>query len=131
MPETQRPISQYKITEILSEDPFTLLELLRAEYDYEIPETLETIDDLKKAGVLIGKLANTYSYMAQLSSYAKIAVRNAKKEKKDKNEIDDAIDRKTVIDTFAGSIEMKYKAVSRMLTIKQQINEELRMTDGR
>lgn len=127
----QKSITTYKIADILAEDPFTLLELLRAEYDYEIPETLETIEDLKRAGVLIGKLANTYSYMAQLSTYAKIAVRNAKKNKLDKNEIDDAIDRKAVIDTFANSIEMKYKAVSRLLTIKQQINEELKMTDGR
>lgn len=131
MDDKGRRISEYSIAEILSEDPFRLLELLREEYDYEIPEIIDSIDDLRKAGFLIGRLANTYSYMAQLSSYAKIAVRNAKKEKRSKNEIDDAIDRKSVIDTFTSTIEMKYKAVSRLLTIKQQINEELKMTDGR
>lgn len=119
------------VTEILKKDPFELMELFQEEYDYEIPETLDSVDDLKYASKLIGKLANAYSYMSQLSVYAKIAVRNFRREKKEKNCIDDAIDRKAVIDTFVGTLEMQYKAVSRMLTIKQQINEELKMTDSR
>jgi len=121
----------YTVSEILNEDPYILMTKLREEYNFKIPETLETIEDLKNAGKLIGKLANTYSYLAQLSAYAKISVRNAKKKKLSKEEIDDAIDRKAVIDTFTNTIEMQYKAISRILTIKQQINEELKMTDGR
>ena len=51
--------------------------------------------------------------------------------KNNKQKVEDAIDRKNVIDTFGEAVGLKYKAISRMLTIKQQINEELKMTDGR
>lgn len=127
----ERRVSNYTIKEILNEDPNKLLELFQEEYNFIIPETFENVEDLKQAGKMMGKLANAYSYMAQLSAYAKIAVRTAKKNKKTKDEIDDAVDRKAVIDTFVETISMQYKAISRILTIKQQINEELKMTDGR
>lgn len=126
-----KPITNYTVPEILAEDPYKLMELFQAEYNFDIPETLDSVEDLKHAGRLLGQLANTYSYIAQLSVYAKISVRTAKRNKEDKNSVDDAIDRKAVIETFAETIEMQYRAVSRMLTIKQQINEELKMTDGR
>ena len=124
-------VTEYTVSEILSEDPVELLNLFKSEYNYQIPETLDSIQDLKQAGRLIGKLMNAYSYMAQLSVYAKIAVRDAKRNKLSKDEIDTAIDRKAVIDVFVETLSMQYKAISRVLTIKQQINEELKMTDSR
>lgn len=121
-----KKLSEYSVKEILAEDPYTLVTLFSQEYNFEIPEMIDSVDDLKNAGTIIGKLVSAYSYLVQLSVYAKIDVRNAKKNKEDKAKIDDAIDRKAVIDAFVDSVDMKYKAVSRMLTIKQQINEELK-----
>lgn len=129
-PETKKN-SRYSVKEILDEEPFRLMELFQEEYGYEIPETIDSIEDMKRAGKLLGKLANSYSYLMQLSSYAKLNVRIARRDKKNKEKIEDAIDRKTIIDTFAETVGMQYKAISRMLTIKQQINEELKMTDGK
>ena len=86
---------------------------------------------MRMAGKLLGRLANSYSYLMQLSSYAKLDVRTARRDKNNKQKVEDAIVRKNVIDTFGESVGLKYKAISRMLTIKQQINEELKMTDGR
>ena len=127
----EKRIADYSVSNIFSEDPLILLELLKKEYDIPIPETLDTVEDLKKAGQLLGQLSNAYSYMAQLSAYAKLQIRKAKRENLGKSQVDDAIDRKAVIDTFADTLNLRYKAVSRMLTIKQQINEELKMTDGK
>lgn len=129
--EKNKELSSCSITEILAEDPNDLMVKLQQEYSYYVPETIETIDDLKKAGRMLGKLANTYSFLTQVSSYAKLEVRQLKRKKEAKDKIEDAIDRKTIIDTFAEVINLQYKAVSRLLTIKQQINEELKMTDGR
>lgn len=125
-----RKLSNYSIDEILAEDPYILLLMLKEEYEYNIPIMIETIDDLKVASQLLGKLAGAYSYLTQLSVSAKLYIRSAKRDKKSKDYIDDCIDRKAVIDTFTDAIQLQYKAISRMLTIKQQINEELKMTDG-
>lgn len=125
-----KTISRCSVKEMLAEEPFHLMELFQEEFGYEIPETIDTIEDMRNAGKLLGRLANSYSYLMQLSSYAKLDVRIARRNKENKEKIDDAIDRKNVIDTFAESVGMKYKAISRMLTIKQQINEELKMTNG-
>ena len=81
--------------------------------------------------MMLGRLTNAYSYVMQLSIQAKRAIREAKRAKKSKDEIDDAIDRKAVIDGFVDIISMQYKAISRIVTIRQQENEELKMTDGR
>lgn len=89
-------ISDYSVSDIFSEDPLTLLELLKQEYDIPIPETLDTVEDLKKAGQLPGQLSNVYSYMAQLSAYAKLQIRKVKRENLGKSQVDDAIDRKAV-----------------------------------
>ena len=88
MKSETKAISKYSVKEILAEEPYHLMELFRNEYGYDIPETIDTVEDMR-------------------------------------------IDRKNVIDTFGEAVGLKYKAISRMLTIKQQINEELKMTDGR
>ena len=118
MKSETKAISKYSVKEILAEEPYHLMELFRNEYGYDIPETIDTVEDMRMAGKL-------------LSSYAKLDVRTARRDKNNKQKVEDAIDRKNVIDTFGEAVGLKYKAISRMLTIKQQINEELKMTDGR
>lgn len=131
MKSETKAISKYSVKEILAKEPYHLMELFRNEYGYDIPETIDTVEDMRMAGKLLGRLANSYSYLMQLSSYAKLDVRTARRDKNNKQKVEDAIDRKNVIDTFGEAVGLKYKAISRMLTIKQQINEELKMTDGR
>lgn len=126
-----KPIKNYSTKEILSEDPFVFAEKLKSEYLFYLPETIENADDLLEAGRLLGKIANSYSYLVQLSSLAKINVRKLKREKKNKDEIDDAIDRKDSINNTVEAVKMQYNAISRLITVKQQINEELKMTDGK
>lgn len=121
----------YNVDELLSMEPVKLMNLFEEDFQRDVPEVIETVDELKRAGRALGALAADYSYLAQLSAYAKIDVREKKRNSsKDKDAIEDAIDRKAVIDAFLSSTDMRYKAVSRMLTTKQQINEELKMTDG-
>lgn len=126
-----KKFSDYSIEEVLKEDPKVLAILLEHEYSFSAPETIESIEQLKKAGAMLGKLSNIYSYLIQLISIAKIDVRQKKRQKVEKDIIDDAIDRKDVITNAAEAAKMKYNAISRMLTVKQQVNEELKMTDGR
>lgn len=121
----------YNIDELLSMEPLGLLNLLKEEFDRDVPEIIETTEDLRLAGRALGILAADYSYLTQLAVYAKLDVREKKRsDPKNKEAVEDAIDRKSVIEAFLNGADMRYKAVSRMLTTKQQINEELRMTDS-
>ena len=116
---------------LLKEDPFVLLEKLTSAYSYDFPDFIDTPEDMKKAGILLRDLSMAYSYLIYLQSYAKLLVRDLKREKASKDEIDKAVDRKEIISNLAEAIKLNYSTVSRMITIKQQINYELKMTDSR
>ena len=59
--------------------------------------------------------------------FAKLKVREAKKDKENKENIDKAVDRKEIINSYADVIKCQYNAVSRMVTVKKQIDEEMKM----
>lgn len=107
--------------------PKDLLNWLNETYMFQIPTTLENVDDLKDAGILLGKLTNIYSYLMSMATFAKLAVRESRKRKLPKEVIDDCIDRRDVIDNYTDIIKTQYTAVSRMITVKKQIDDELKM----
>jgi hypothetical protein len=112
---------------ILTLDPENLLEWLNDNFFEDIPTTITSTEDLRNAGTLLGKLTNIYSYLVSLSMFAKLKVREAKKDKENKENIDKAIDRKEIINSYAEIIKCQYNAVSRMVTVKKQIDEEMKM----
>lgn len=112
---------------ILTLDPADLLVWLNDNFLENIPTSVTNIEDLKRSGELLGKLTNIYSYLNSLSLFAKLKVREAKKDKTNKEEIDKAIDRRDIITSYAETIKCQYNAVSRMVTVKKQIDDEMRM----
>lgn len=94
-----------------------------------IPRGLETISDMQEAGRLLGQLSNDYAYLAMLLSYAKMFVRAEKRKGKDfKASYEDMIDKRDIIDEMTSVVKMQYQAISRMITVKQEIQEELNMS---
>ena len=59
--------------------------------------------------------------------YSKLAVREAKKNNLSKDEINNCIDRRDILKDFAEVLKLKYTAISRMITVKKQVDEELKM----
>lgn len=112
---------------ILTLDPADLLIWLNENFLENIPTTVTNIEDLKRSGELLGKLTNIYSYLSSLSLFAKLKVREAKKDKTNKEEIDKAVDRRDIITTYAETVKCQYNAVSRMVTVKKQIDDEMKM----
>lgn len=100
---------------------------LNTNYLIDIPTTIETCDDLKKVGKLLGEITNVYSYVVSMSTFAKLSVREAKRHKLDKEVIDDYMDRKNVLEDFANTLKLQYTAISRMITVKKQIDDEMKM----
>ena len=112
---------------LLSLEPGELLIWLENNFREDIPTSITNKEDLKKAGELLGKTTNIYSYLVSLSLFAKLKVREAKKNKIDKDEIDKCVDRKEIITQFAETIKCQYNAISRMVTVKKQIDDEMKM----
>lgn len=105
-----------------------LIKWLDSRFYVSIPKGLESIDDMKTAGRLLGQLSNDYSYLAVLLSYAKAFVRAEKRKGKDfKASYEDMIDKRDIIDEMTSVVKMQYQAISRMITVKQEIQEELNM----
>lgn len=127
----EKSIQNASFKEIYEMEPFEMTEKLTESFSYDLPEFLDTPDDLRNAGRLLGELCAAYSYLIQLASYGKLLVRDLKRTKADKATIDNAIDRRDVINNLAEIIKLQYNTVSRMVSIKQQINYELKMSDSR
>jgi len=129
----EKIISDYCPEELFKLEPVDLTNLLYKEFSFNIAfnEATISIHDLPYIQELIMKMGNSFPYLAYLSSLAKINVRQAKREKLKKEEIEDAIDRKEAISNITESVDKQYTALSRIITVKQQINEELKMTNGR
>lgn len=112
---------------LLNMKPKDLMIWIEKNYSCDIPTVIETVDDLKNAGVLLGKLTNIYSYLMSMATFAKLSVRESKKMGLTKDEVNDCIDRRDILDNYAATVKMQYTAISRMITVKKQIDEEMKM----
>lgn len=107
--------------------PLELNEWICENYIALLPIPENTNEFLQFKG-LLGTLANTYAFLTGLLATAKVAVRIAKREKKEKDYIDDCIDRRDIIDLHLKTITMQYNAFSRMITVQISANEEYNHT---
>lgn len=111
---------------ILKMNTKQLLEWLINNFLIEIPTEIISIEDMQVASKLLMKLSNNYSYLCALSSYAKLATREAKRSG-NKTEHENMVDRKEIIQNMTDCIKQQYAAVSRAVTIHIENNAELRM----
>ncbi len=96
-----------------------------------IPTAIETVEDMQLASRLLSQLASNFTYLNSLSVYAKNAVRQEKKKGKDNKEVYDAmIDRQNAISSTCDSLKLLYSCLSRLITIKQEINKEINMSNS-
>ena len=100
-------------------------------FKVEIPSSIESVEDMQHAARLLSKLTNIYSYFMSLDVYAKIAVRNEKKKGKDNKEMYELmVDRQYAIKSACETAKMAYNCLSRLITIKQEINKEINMSNN-
>lgn len=114
------------VTEILNMPPRSLISWLDENFVKELPMP-ETSTEFAQHNHLLGELANTYAYLTSLHSVAQIMVREAKRQTQDKDYINDCIDRRDVIESYINVVKMQYTAFSRMITVRKQADDEMRM----
>lgn len=118
--------------EYLKLSPSELASKLTETFIIDIPLTINNVDEMNDISALIGMSINQYSFLVQLYCLAKVQTRSLKRLGKEaKVEYEDSVDRKEIIKYVLDAVLLRYKALSRMITIKQEVNNELNMSDVR
>lgn len=111
--------------EYLKLSPEQLLNVLTDTFEAEIPEeNFNTVNGMNEIAKLLASTTNSYAFLMQLASVARIQCRefsrNGSKEEKE-----NAIDKKEIINNIIRAVECRMKILSRLITIKQEINREI------
>lgn len=124
-------LNDMSVPEIFTMEPEILRAAVATQFPVFIPMSIESVEDMAEAGHLLGRYASWYSYLTGMALAAKLRKRALKQEKADKKAVEDALSREEIFTSYADIVKSAYSAISRMFTIKQEINNELKMTDGR
>ncbi len=106
--------------------PLDLVDWLHDEFPMLMQSKIETVEDMDLASNSLLRLTAQYSYLCELLSYAKIIVREAKRNLP-KEDYEDMVDRQNAIEKRLDIVKQEYLAVSRAVTIKSEINKEMYM----
>lgn len=112
------------LNDIYTCSPVEVDQWLRS-HSYVIPTSIDTPAELNHASVVMAELVNWYAYLSSLLGSMKYLVREAK-DRKDKKLADDLIDKKELIYLSMETANKQRETLSRMVTIKQIANEELK-----
>lgn len=111
---------------ILSMSTVELAQKIANDLSEPIMEKCETVDDLNIICNKMPNLVNKYSYLLAAESFLKAKNREAKR-LGNKEELADIIDKSFIIHNAAEICKTKQKTLSRLVTIKQMINDEIQM----
>lgn len=100
--------------------------LFRA-FPCEVPTCIDSLDEFVRAGNLLGELTNKYTYLASILSFLRIEVKNEKRKNSKSKEAEEMLIRRDSVQLVFDVVKQQYSAVSRIITVKQEINNELKM----
>ena len=117
----------YNTNELMSMEPIDLAEYLLLNFQIDIPPSITTVEDLEEASRILAKASTYYSFLSGMRLTARMQKRTLKRQKESQNEIEKMLAREEAFETQAQIAKTAYDTVSRMVTIKQQINQEMKM----
>lgn len=126
-----RRFDDYSMEELLSMPPDELMAAASNRFKLDLPPSIDTVDNLNKLARLMSKSISEYSYLVNMAQIARMRKRSLKRSGADKFTVEDALTREEIFTNYAEIMKAAYQAASRMITVKQEINEELKFTDGR
>lgn len=119
-------MQQLTVLNLKEWNPKELTNYLLSNFSVDIPPAIEEPEDYKRVSKLLSDISGIYSFAMSLLMYAKVQVREARRTG-NKTDVEDAIDRKSVLEDFVSIVKMQYNAVSRLISARQQATEELKM----
>lgn len=126
-----RRFDDYSMEELLSMPPEELMAAASNRFKLDLPPSIDTVDNLNKLAKLMSKSISEYSYLINMAQITRMRKRALKRSGADKFTVEDALTREEIFTNYAEIMKAAYQAASRMITVKQEINEELKFTDGR
>ena len=126
-----RRFDDYSMEELLSKPPEEQMAAASNRFKLDLPPSIDTVDNLNKLAKLMSKRISEYSYLINMAQIARMRKRALKRSGADKFTVEDALTREEIFTNYAEIMKAAYQAASRMITVKQEINEELKFTDGR
>ena len=126
-----RRFDDYSMEELLSMPPEELMAAASNRFKLDLPPSIDTVDNLNKLAKLMSKSISEYSYLINMAQIARMRKRALKRSGADKFTVEDALTREEIFTNYAEIMKAAYQAASRMITVKQEINEELKFTAGR
>jgi hypothetical protein len=114
--------------EILKMDPLVFLTFLE-QYKVEVNCDVESAEEMSKAGKQLGQIANSYSFLSSLYTYAGVLKRQLQRNGK-QAEYQDMIDKEEALSQTMKAVDLLYRSLSKAITIHIENNRELSYTDG-
>ena len=118
---------QVPTNDLLSMEPLALAEYLQNYFSLTAPYSLVTSEDLQHASEILSCAANYYSFLSNMRIIARVHKRALKRKKESADKIEDMLAREELFENQASIVRQVYEATSRMVTIKQQIDQEMKM----
>jgi len=116
----------FKNEMLKSMDPEKLSELLLKEYLHPMPADIETIEDMTSASMQMATIVGYLQYLQPQYTLLKIYAQNLKAGG-DKDEYRLMMQRRDVLECVCDLLKTQRDTISRMLTIKQEINREMKL----
>lgn len=118
------------INDLLSFSPMDLAQILNDTFIFDIPCQIETEQELNEVGKMLAITSNQYSFLTSMLSIVKVNVRKYKRAKA-KTSYEDAVDKRDIISYTVDAVKLRHKTLSRLITVKQERNNELNMSERR
>lgn len=125
--ENKRTLSYNEMMEMPSKELFDYIE---QNYMLRIPPSIESVEDMMEASKILSQANAYYSYFTNKALATKITKRNMKRNKASKEDIEDILSKEEIFANAADLSKAAYNTISRMITVKQQINYELKMAES-
>lgn len=114
--------------DILSMDPLVFLSYLE-QFKIDVRCNVDSAEEMAEAGNKLGDVANAYSYLTSLYSYAGVRKRQLSRNG-NTSDYQDMIDKEEAIERTMKAVDMQYRALSKAITVRIENNKELYYTDG-
>lgn len=118
------------IVQIISLSSDKVAEWAAYEYFRPLDNSFDTPEDLAKLSKDMLELVNQYSFLASVLAMLKVECRN-QKNLGNKEKYEELVDKRDIMQKALDTVKLKQAALSRMITIKQEIDKELNMSGGR
>ena len=131
---------------VLESEPEKIAEWLEDKFTYEVPAKIETMEDMEHVSELMSAIMNSYSYISNLtvritifcnSLKAECGIKpdaNASREEKEKYrkakaEYEKMSLKRRILEQRQDILNKEYHCLSRKVTIKSNVDNELHMSD--